>query len=147
MTHIAPKTWLIGLLLAASSLSALAAEQMTVYKSKYCGCCQTWIKHMQDNGFEINVIETEQLDPIKAKHGVTPELGSCHTGLINGYVIEGHVPASDVKKLLQDKPAIRGLTIPGMPQSAPGMDIPGQPYQVLSIDNAGKTEVWSSYKG
>ena len=102
---------------------------------------------MEDNGFEVKVVETEQLDPIKQQHGITPQLASCHTGVVNGYVVEGHVPAADVQKMLKEKPAIRGLTIPGMPQSAPGMDIPGQPYQVLSISEEGATTVWSSYSG
>ncbi|WP_429082007.1 DUF411 domain-containing protein [Aeromonas bivalvium] len=141
-----PALWL-ALMVAGTSLSALAAEPMTVYKSQYCGCCEQWVKHMQDNGFELKVVNTEQLDPIKVQHGVTPQLASCHTALVDGYVVEGHVPAADVRRMLEQKPAIRGLTIPGMPQSAPGMDIPGQAYQVLAIDEAGQTAVWASYPG
>lgn len=141
-----PALWL-ALMAAGTSLSALAAEPMTVYKSQYCGCCEQWVKHMQDNGFELKVVNTEQLEPIKAQHGVTPQLASCHTALVEGYVVEGHVPAADVRRMLEQKPAIRGLTIPGMPQSAPGMDIPGQAYQVLAIDEAGQTVVWASHPG
>ncbi|MFM4651006.1 DUF411 domain-containing protein [Aeromonas bivalvium] len=141
-----PALWL-ALMVAGTSLSALAAEPMTVYKSQYCGCCEQWVKHMQDNGFELKVVNTEQLEPIKVQHGVTPQLASCHTALVDGYVVEGHVPAADVRRMLKQKPAIRGLTIPGMPQSAPGMDIPGQAYQVLAIDEAGQTAVWASYPG
>ncbi|MFM4805217.1 DUF411 domain-containing protein [Aeromonas bivalvium] len=141
-----PALWL-ALMVAGTSLSALAAEPMTVYKSQYCGCCEQWVKHMQDNGFELKVVNTEQLEPIKVQHGVTPQLASCHTALVDGYVVEGHVPAADVRRMLEQKPAIRGLTIPGMPQSAPGMGIPGQAYQVLAIDEAGQTAVWASYPG
>jgi hypothetical protein len=141
-----PALWL-ALVAGVTSLSALAAEPMTVYKSQYCGCCEQWIKHMQDNGFELKVVNTEQLEPIKQQHGVTPQLASCHTALVGGYVVEGHVPAADVQRMLDKKPAIRGLTVPGMPQSAPGMDIPGQPYQVLAIDEAGQTALWASYPG
>ncbi|MGY3869310.1 DUF411 domain-containing protein [Aeromonas crassostreae] len=141
-----PALWL-ALMAAGTSLSALAAEPMTVYKSQYCGCCEQWVKHMQDNGFELKVVNTERLDPIKVQHGVTPQLASCHTALVEGYVVEGHVPAADVRRMLEQKPAIRGLTIPGMPQSAPGMDIPGQAYQVLAIDEAGQTAVWASHPG
>ncbi|MGL6049855.1 MAG: DUF411 domain-containing protein [Aeromonas salmonicida] len=141
------KSLLLALLAGSVSFSALAAERMTVYKSQYCGCCKTWIKHMEENGFEVKVVETEQLEPIKQQYGITPQLASCHTGVVNGYVVEGHVPAADVQKLLKEKPVIRGLTIPGMPQSAPGMDIPGQPYQVLSISHEGATKTWSSYPG
>lgn len=110
------KSLLLALLAGSVSFSALAAERMTVYKSQYCGCCKTWIKHMEENGFEIKVVETEQLEPIKQQYGITPQLASCHTGVVNGYVVEGHVPAADVQKLLKEKPAIRGLTIPGMPR-------------------------------
>lgn len=141
-----PALWL-ALMAAGTSLSALAAEPMTVYKSQYCGCCEQWVKHMQDNGFELKVVNTERLDPLKVQHGVTAQLASCHTALVDGYVVEGHVPAADVRRMLEQKPAIRGLTIPGMPQSAPGMDIPGQAYQVLAIDEAGQTAVWASHPG
>ncbi|WAG05670.1 DUF411 domain-containing protein [Aeromonas jandaei] len=141
------KPLLLAMLAGTVSFSALAAEKMTVYKSKYCGCCQSWNEHMEQNGFELKVIETEQLGAVKQQYGIAPELASCHTGIVNGYVIEGHVPAADVKKLLKERPAIRGLTIPGMPQSAPGMDIPGQPYEVLSISNEGTTSSWSRYPG
>ena len=115
------KSLLLAVLAGTVSFSALATGQMTVYKSQYCGCCKTWIKHMEENGFEVKVVETEQLDPIKQQHGITPQLASCHTGVVNGYVVEGHVPAADVQKMLKEKPAIRGLTIPGMPANAPGM--------------------------
>ena len=141
------KSLLLALMAGVVSFSALAAEQMTVYKSQYCGCCKAWVKHLEGNGFEVKVIETEQLQPIKEEYGITPKLASCHTGVVNGYVVEGHVPAVDVHKLLQEKPAIHGLTAPGMPQSAPGMGTPGQPYEVLSIDNEGSTKTWSSYPG
>ena len=141
------KSLLLALLAGTVSVSALAAEQMTVYKSQYCGCCEQWVKHMQESGFELKVVDTEQLAPLKQQHGVTPQLASCHTALVGGYVVEGHVPAADVQRMLEQKPAIRGLTVPGMPQSAPGMDIPGQPYQVLAIDEAGQTALWASYPG
>ncbi|MCS3457457.1 hypothetical protein M2366_003572 [Aeromonas sp. BIGb0405] len=145
-THKIPALWL-ALMAGLTSLSTLAAEQMTVYKSQYCGCCEQWVKHMQESGFELKVVDTEQLAPLKQQHGVTPQLASCHTALVGGYVVEGHVPAADVQRMLEQKPAIRGLTVPGMPQSAPGMDIPGQPYQVLAIDEAGQTALWASYPG
>ena len=94
------KPLLLAMLAGTVSFSALAAEKMTVYKSKYCGCCQSWNEHMEQNGFELEVIETEQLGAVKQQYGIAPELASCHTGIVNGYVIEGHVPAADVKKLI-----------------------------------------------
>lgn len=130
-------------LLAAPVLAA----SLTVYKSPTCGCCEDWISHMQESGFEVKAIDRDNMQSIKQRAGVSSELASCHTALIDGYVIEGHVPATDVRQLLEQKPAVRGLTIPGMPQSAPGMDIPGTPYEVLSFDRAGNTQVFSRYPG
>lgn len=141
------KLLIVTLLASGVSFTVHAAQKMTVYKSKYCGCCQAWNQHMQEQGFELDVIETEQLDAVKQQHGIKSEQASCHTALIDGYVIEGHVPARDVQKLLKEKPAIRGLTIPGMPQSAPGMDIPGHPYDVLTLEQDGSHRVWAHYPG
>ncbi|MFD1008598.1 DUF411 domain-containing protein [Oceanisphaera ostreae] len=135
-----------GLVATLLSVPVLAAP-LTVYKSPICGCCEDWVTHMQDSGFEVTVIDDNNMTPIKKLAGVRPELASCHTGLIDGYVIEGHVPAADVRQLLQQQPEVRGLTIPGMPQSAPGMDIPGSPYEVLSFDKQGNTAVFSRYPG
>ncbi|MBM7457213.1 hypothetical protein HNR62_003125 [Oceanisphaera litoralis] len=138
--------WFYGLAGALLSGPVLAAS-ITVYKSETCGCCEDWVRHMEASGFEVKVVNRDNLAPVKAMAGVKPELASCHTGLVDGYVIEGHVPAADVKRLLEQKPAVRGLTIPGMPQSAPGMDIPGTPYEVLSFDNQGNSAVFSRYPG
>ncbi|MDP5293240.1 DUF411 domain-containing protein [Oceanimonas sp. CHS3-5] len=132
-------------LLAAPVLAAPA--QVTVYKSPTCGCCEDWVDHMRESGFEVNSIDTEYMGAIKARAGVQQQLASCHTAAVGGYVIEGHVPAADVKRLLEQQPEVRGLTIPGMPQSAPGMDIPGSPYEVLSFDEQGNTAVFSRYPG
>lgn len=135
--------WGVLGLLAGPALAA----QMTVYKSETCGCCQGWVEHMAAEGFELEVINSDNLAPIKADAGLKPGLVSCHTALIDGYVIEGHVPAADVLRLLEQRPAVKGLTIPGMPQSAPGMDIPGTAYEVLSFDEHGETAVFSRYPG
>lgn len=107
------------------------AAEMEVWKSPSCGCCGGWIDHMRAEGFTLKVHDVDDVTPIKDQHGVAPQLGSCHTATIDGYVIEGHVPASDVRRLLAERPDATGLTIPGMPASAPGMDIPGEPYEVL----------------
>lgn len=138
--------WYFGL---AGALLAgpLLAAPMTVYKSESCGCCQDWIEHMQASGFEVTAVNTENMGAIKARAGLKPGLASCHTAHIDGYVIEGHVPAADVKRMLEQKPEVQGLTIPGMPASAPGMDIPGTPYEVLSFDKEGNTAVFSRYPG
>ena len=132
------------------SAGAQAKIAITVYKGPNCGCCEAWVKHMNANGFSAAVTNKSPNDmsAIKKSRNVTDALASCHTAIVNGYVIEGHVPASDVKRLLTEKPkTIAGLTIPGMPQSAPGMDVkPFQPYTVLSFDTKGTTTVWAQHK-
>jgi hypothetical protein len=117
-----------------------------VYKDPSCGCCTKWVEHMTANGFVASVLAVE-MAPIKKQYSVPSRLESCHTTIVGGYVVEGHVPADDVKKLLAAKPAgIIGLTIPGMPQSAPGMDVtPFQPYEVLTFDKDGKTTVYAKH--
>ena len=138
---------------AVSRTAAMAGGQtaakiaIDVHKSPSCSCCQSWVNHMAANGFAPTVTNTNDMAPIKAKYNVAQSLQSCHTSIVNGYVIEGHVPAADVKRLLAAKPAgVIGLTIPGMPQSAPGMDVmPFQPYTVLSFDAKGATTVFARH--
>ena len=117
--------------------------------SPTCGCCTYWVKHMEENGFKVESIKLTKMDSIKIKKKITPQLSSCHTGIINDYIIEGHVPAKDVKKLLSLKPQIRGLTVPGMPagSNVPGMEVKNTPakYNVLSIEHNGDTKIWSRY--
>jgi len=122
---------------------------ITVYKDPQCGCCGNWVEHMQANGFAPTVTLTEDLPAIRTRYKVPTAISSCHTALVSGYVIEGHVPASDVRALLAKKPAgIVGLTIPGMPASAPGMAQPGQPheaYEVLAFQRDGATQVFAKH--
>ena len=129
------------------SRPAAAREQITIYKDKNCGCCGEWVKHMEANGFICNVNNVD-MRPIKAKYGIPERLESCHTTVIRNYIVEGHVPASDIKKLLAASPKdIYGLTIPGMPASAPGMDVkPFQPYEVLSFNRQGQTKVYAKHE-
>ncbi len=154
---------LTGLLLITTALSACSEKtpqteanmesstphQITVYKSPTCGCCTDWEDHLTMEGFEVTSIERNNMNPIKEKFGVKRNLASCHTGIIDGYVIEGHVPASDIKRLLAERPKIAGLTAPGMPKESPGMQPHAEKpknYDVLSFDESGKTEVFTSYK-
>jgi hypothetical protein len=129
----------------ASHVEAGDPVPITVYHSPTCGCCKEWVKHMEQHGFTARIIQQEDLAPIKTELGVTSRLRSCHTAVVGSYVIEGHVPAADVKRLLAEKPKVVGLTAPGMPASAPGMDQGTQPYDVLSWDATGKTEVWARH--
>src|SRR5215218_8256999 len=137
----------IGLAWAGSVWMAAQSPkpQMTVYKSATCGCCSKWVEHMQANGFAVKAVDVADIDKVKRDNGVPQSAASCHTGLVNGYVVEGHVPADAVLKMLKDKPAIAGIAVPGMPMGAPGMEVPAgtkEAYNVLSFDKAGKTTVY-----
>ncbi len=122
------------------------AGKVFVYKDPSCQCCGQWARHMRQNGFTVNVNNVEDMAPVKADAGIPEAMESCHTAFIDGYVIEGHVPAMDVKRLLDKRPAIKGLAVPGMPQSAPGMDIPEyEPFSVMAFDAKGMISVFASY--
>jgi hypothetical protein len=143
MTNI--KSLLLLLLLTASS-TLLAAPVISVYKSPTCGCCNDWVDHLKDNGFEVKTYDSNNMGDIKQRLGVTPQLASCHTAMVDGYVLEGHVPAKDIKRLLEQRPKVTGLTVPGMPMGSPGME--GNrvdKYDVLTFDKAKNTEVFSRY--
>jgi hypothetical protein len=131
----------------ASSTSAQRTGTVEVYKTPTCGCCALWVKHLQDNGFAVRVTEMDDLSELKKKHGVPAKAASCHTALVSGFVIEGHVPAADVKRLLKERPAVRGVAVPGMPLGSPGMEYGStvQPYNVLTFDKAGQLQVFSSH--
>jgi hypothetical protein len=117
---------------------------LLVYKDPGCGCCEQWVTYMRTAGFEVSVRNTSDMDPIKRRYHVGPDLASCHTALVEGYVIEGHVPADLVQRLIREKPKVVGLTVPGMVTGSPGMEGPNpQAYQVLSFDLAGKTSVYA----
>jgi hypothetical protein len=134
----------VGAALPASRPAAVPTA-ITVYHSPTCGCCKKWISYLQANGFSVKSVEQEDLSGIKGELGVTAGLQSCHTALVEGYVIEGHVPAADIRRLLQEKPKIVGLTAPGMPAASPGMDSGKDPYDVLAFDARGKTSVWAKH--
>jgi hypothetical protein len=121
---------------------------MTVYRSPSCGCCGRWLEHMKKNGFVVKDIKTEDMAGIKKKYGVPENLQSCHTALVGGYVVEGHVPAADVAELLKRHPKAAGLTVPGMPTGTPGMEMGGgkDPFAVLEFDKQGKTRVFHDYR-
>jgi len=151
------RTFAVAMLFLASAaqIACTASEQsipstVTVYKSSTCPCCDDWVKHMSKEGFQVTTeVRDNDMDRIKASNGVTDKLASCHTAKVGGYVIEGHVPASDVKRLLKEKPAnIIGLTAPGMPMKSPGMQAEGLPpknYNVIAIKKDGTTEVFTRY--
>lgn len=118
---------------------------ITVYHSPTCGCCKEWVKHLEANGFTVKSIEQADVSPMKAELGVPRQLVSCHTAVIAGYVVEGHVPAADIQRLLREKPKVAGLTAPGMPGASPGMNTGKEPYDVLTFGTAGNTTVWARH--
>jgi len=122
-----------------------ALPTITVYKSPSCGCCKEWVKHVTEAGFAVKVIDMDDLAMIKSANGVPAALQSCHTGLVGSYVVEGHVPADLIKKMLAEKPAIVGLAVPGMVTGSPGMEQGNTktPYSVVSFDRSGRTAVYA----
>ena len=119
---------------------------ITVYKDPGCGCCKNWIEHLIKHGYRVDAKDTPGMTEVKRTLGVPDRLSACHTAVVNGYLIEGHVPAADIARLLKEKPKVAGLAVPGMPMGSPGMEGPRtQHYQVLSFDKAGKTKVFASY--
>ena len=137
---------LAPLALLACAESATAAT-LIVTKSAYCGCCKHWVEHMKKAGFTVQVRDVEDVTPTARKLGVPDNLRSCHTSMIGGYVIEGHVPASDVKRLLATKPKATGIAVPGMVVGSPGMEQGDlkEPYKVVMFDKSGKTRVFASH--
>ncbi len=121
---------------------------VTVYKSATCGCCKDWVKHLESNGFQVKANDVDNLLEYKQQAKLGPGMGSCHTAFVDGYAIEGHVPAKDIKRMLLEKPDISGLTVPRMPMGSPGMEVPGKPadaYQVISYKEGEETGVFSDY--
>lgn len=139
-------TLLIGSL-AQASWAAPATPVIDVYKSPTCGCCNKWIDHLRANGLDVRSYDTDNVAQHKARLGVPPGYGSCHTAEVDGYVIEGHVPAREIKRLLKEKPRARGLVVPAMPVGSPGMEADGRkdPYKVFLVNRNGSTRTYVQY--
>lgn len=124
------------------------AVPITVYASPTCGCCSAWMDHLREHGFDVEVVHRDDMIAVKQSLEVPRELRSCHTGVVNDYVIEGHVPGDDLRRFLAEAPQVRGLTVPGMPAGSPGMEVPGgtvDPYEVLTFRADGSTAVYAEY--
>lgn len=125
------------------------ATKVVMYQNPSCGCCSKWASHMEAAGFEVETIKTDQINDIKRREGIyDPEIASCHTAFIDGYIVEGHVPADDVRRMLRERPDIKGIAAPGMPVGSPGMEVAGQPadsYDVIAFDAEGNTSVFASH--
>ena len=149
------RRWFLLSSAAGVTLPGMAQAQtrptraLTVYKSPTCACCDGWVAHMREAGFAATVRVTADLRAVRLARGVPDSLASCHTGVVGGYAIEGHVPAADVVRLLAQRPSAVGITVPGMPLGSPGMESPGMtahPYDVHSFDAQGKTKVFATIK-
>jgi hypothetical protein len=126
--------------------SAPKPVEVVVYKDPDCGCCKAWVSHLEKNGFHVTTHDTRDMASVKQGIGVPPALQSCHTALVNGYVIEGHVSASDIRRLLASKPKIAGLAVPGMPAGSPGMEgMTKQSYDVIAFEKNGKANVFAKH--
>ncbi len=139
---------LLILLAACSSGSGGEKPTVMVYKSPTCGCCGAWADHLRANGFRVQEQNVSDIMAVKAKYGVPSELTSCHTAIVDGYVVEGHVPANEVQRLLTERPKIKGIAVPGMPVGSPGMEVPGrspEPFNVVAFDAEGNTSVFAEY--
>jgi len=138
---------LLTIAAAAAFLSTAAnAAQLTVMKSPYCGCCAKWIEHVQQHGFTVKVVDTEDMASVKKRLGVPDRLASCHTTMAGGYFIEGHVPAADIKRLLAQKPKATGIAVPGMPAGSPGMEAAGkEPYATVLVRADGTTGIFARH--
>lgn len=139
---------LVGALLVAFTGAAHAAA-MTVYKTATCGCCKDWVAHVREAGFEVEANDVSRAELVQRKRdlGIDSALGACHTAVIEGYVVEGHVPAADIHRLLEQRPDIAGIAVPGMPLGSPGMKYGDevQPYNVIAFDGNGGMEVFARY--
>lgn len=138
-----------SLMVLAACAPAVAQTAMTIVSGEGCGCCKEWVKHLEASGYTANIsyVPQDQLMSYKEKAGLKPDQTSCHTGTIGGYVIEGHVPAKEIARLLREKPDALGLAVPGMPYGSPGMGpaSEAEPYQVLLVKKDGTTSVYASY--
>jgi hypothetical protein len=137
-----------GRLTVQPRIKQLGPTPITVYKSSTCGCCAKWVDHIRANDFAPDVHDEEAMDRIKDKLGVPKSVRSCHTAKVEGFLIEGHVPASDIRRLLAERPKVAGLAVPDMPPQTPGMAAPGEPiegFEVIAFQTSGTSQIFSRY--
>jgi len=140
------RSLLLVFLVSTGSAWAQAATQVEVFKNPHCGCCGKWIEHLQQNGFQVSTREVNDVPAARKKLGMPDRLGSCHTAQVGDYVIEGHVPAADIQRLLKEKPKALGLAVPAMPPGSPGMEAANPvPYETLLVQADGSTRVFARH--
>jgi hypothetical protein len=142
----------VGTTVVVAGLSLMAqgaAPTVAVFKDPNCGCCANWVEHLKQNGFLTTVTDSSNMQDVKDQHHVPAQARSCHTGVVNGYAIEGHVPAADIHRLLKERPAnVIGIAVPGMPVGSPGMEVAAmkvQPFDVVAFGKDGRTTVFASH--
>ena len=141
-----PASLLVAAALLAGPALAQSLPKVEVYKSPYCGCCVKWADHMKANGFKVEVHEVTDIPGNRKQLGMPEKFASCHTSKIGAYLVEGHVPAADVKRLLKEKPKALGIAVPSMPAGSPGMDIPNSPpYETLLVQGDGASRVYARH--
>ena len=134
------------ILIAGGTAWAQSATQIEVFKSPYCGCCEKWVEHMEKSGFKVSAHNVNDVPAARKNLGMPDRFGSCHTAKIGGYVVEGHVPAADIQRLLKEKPKAIGLAAPGMPQGSPGMETATPvPYETLLIQADGSARLFAKH--
>ena len=138
----------VGVALVAPSTARAESPRVTVYKTPTCGCCNGWVDHLRANGFEVATEDLHDLSLLKQQYHVPKPLQSCHTAVVDGYVVEGHVPASDLKRLLAERPKVAGIAVPEMPIGSPGMEVKGrgaEAYETLTFTAGGATTVFERH--
>ena len=130
---------------AACRDASAAAPEVVVYATPSCGCCNGWVEHLRDNGFAVRVIHQEDLSAVREQHHVPAALRSCHIGIVEGFAVEGHVPADALRRLLAERPQVLGIAVPGMPAGSPGMEQPNgyvEPYEIYTFDATGPKAIF-----
>lgn len=136
-----------ALLVLGVTGAAHAAQQITVYKTPSCGCCKKWVSYLEDNGYQVTAKDMPNLSFVKSMSGVKPQYASCHTAVIDGYVVEGHVPTADIERMLKERPDIIGISAPGMPVGSPGMEQGDRRdnYQTITLEKDGTARVYAEH--
>lgn len=126
--------------------AAQGTTRMVVYKTPTCGCCRAWVENMQAAGFAVEVHDMPDVAPVKQEHGVPGHLASCHTAIVDGYVVEGHAPADVIRRMLAERPQVAGIAVPGMPAGSPGMEMGSRkdPYDIIAFSRDGKVSVYET---
>lgn len=151
--------WFMQSTLTASAAPGIQDERLVervaterdikVFKTATCGCCTAWVEHLEAAGFDVEAVDVshDELNDLKAAAGLRRDLASCHTAFIDGYVVEGHVPAADIRRMIEERPGITGITVPGMPVGSPGMEVGDRfdPYDVIAFDSEGGTDVFAHH--